>query len=39
MKIEHYIAALSKLYAQEGRRSLQEILVGTLEMLPPWRTT
>jgi hypothetical protein len=27
-RIEHYIAALSKLYAQDGKRSLQEILVN-----------
>jgi len=27
--IEHYLAALSKLYAQEGRRLLQEIIVNS----------
>jgi hypothetical protein len=27
-RIEHYVAALSKLYAQDGNRSLQEILVN-----------
>ena len=28
-KIEHYLATLSKIYAQEGRRQLQEIIVNS----------
>jgi hypothetical protein len=38
-KIEHYIAALSKLYAQDGRRSLQEILVNAqIRVVEAWTT-
>jgi hypothetical protein len=38
-KIEHYVAALSKLYAQDGNRSLQEILVNAqIRVVEAWTT-
>lgn len=37
-KIEHYLAALSKLYAQEGKRVLQEIIVNSRPHVKLWNT-
>jgi hypothetical protein len=38
-KIEHYIAALSRIYAQDGRRLLQEILVNAqIRVEEAWTT-
>jgi TIR domain-containing protein len=36
-RLEHYVAALSKLYAQDGNRSLQEILVNAqIRVVEAW---
>jgi TIR domain len=36
-KVEHYVAALSRLYAQDGNRSLQEILVNAqIRVVEAW---
>src|SRR5436853_2054909 len=36
--IEHYVAALSRLYSQEDKRSLQEILVNAQLRVELWST-
>jgi hypothetical protein len=36
-RVEHYVAALSRLYAQDGNRSLQEILVNAqIRVVEAW---